>query len=434
MNELKQKYVNVLFNVSSSQKRLSQFLWVGQLALLIFVATLASWHIWRDWTDLDRLVNREANIRLETADHIRKWIVGFGGVYAPVSDIHHPNPYIPESVGRDVETTDGRKLTIANSISALNEIMGHDNRIEGAFIRFTGPDPLKKENLPDEWESEALKRLSAGEKRVSGYTAFEGKPYFRMMQPLTLTKKCYKCHDYKMPFALGDIVGGLDVNVDLTLYNEIRTSAIKSNAIRYAVIWLLGALALLLAGHRWKQFLQERDSLNHQLQELAIRDPLTGFLNRHQTEFIFENELARAKRDNTSLSVVIADIDKFKEINDTFGHPAGDEVLKTVSRTLSQLLRESDYLIRYGGDELMFILTSSPHADAMKKAAIINSKIAELVIAASEGDSISVTLSMGASTYPQHGDSQASLIKAADAALYIAKNEGRNRAVSASDI
>ncbi|MCG7904769.1 MAG: diguanylate cyclase [Candidatus Thiodiazotropha weberae] len=432
MDKSEQNSTEKQLKAANSIQRLKHFLWTAHVFWLTLIVALTGWHIWHDLAEIDRLVNREANIRLQTANHVRKWIVGFGGVYAPVSDVHKPNPYIPESVGRDVETLDGRQLTIANSIAALNSIMGKENRVVGAFIRFTGDEPLKPGNEPDEWESMALDKLRAGKKTVAGYTEFEGKSYYRMLQPLALKPKCYKCHSYSQ-YKLGDIVGGLGVHVDMEVYSDARSGIIRTHLISYFVMWLIGTLGILFTGKRWRHFLQRNDELQQQLQDLAIHDPLTGFLNRHQADLIFDNELARAKRNKSYLSILIADIDNFKNINDTYGHMAGDKVLEVISSELGHKLRESDYMIRYGGDELMFILTDSTHAESIKKAELIRSMISEHTVKLDENTSTHITLSIGAASYPEHGSTIKELIKAADVALYKAKKGGRNQVSSAED-
>jgi len=416
-----------------SGKAVKRSLLFIHLSWLCLILGLLGWSLWRDNLQIDRLVEREALVRLKSANNIRRWIVGFGGVYAPVSEAHRPNPLIPVSVGRDIETRDGLQLTIANSISALTHIMGKDNRVEGGFIRFTGPEPLKPENAPDPWETAAIKRLADGETLAGGFTELEGKPYYRLMQPLLLKPKCYKCHQYTS-FQLGDIVGGLGVNVDLAVYSGLRQEVLTSHFLNYLGIWAVGALGITFAGRRWQGFLREKDAYNQRLQELATHDQLTGFLNRHQLDVIFDHELARAKRQKTPLSILMVDIDNFKTINDRHGHPIGDKVLQSIAGDLEKTLRASDYVIRYGGDELLFLLPESDHRQSLKKAEAIRCRILAHTVAVNETDSVRITLSIGAATYPDHGLGQKELVQVADKAVYRAKHEGRNRTCSAASV
>lgn len=430
MDNIQTNTIEKLFQAPASLQRLKHFLWAVYTLWLLLILLLTVWHIWHDLEEIDTLVKREANIRLQTANHVRKWIVQFGGVYTPVNDVHQPNPYIPEHAGRDVKTADGRLLTISNSIAALNAIMGKDNRVVGAFIRFTGDAPLKPGNEPDQWESMALEKLKAGEKIAAGYSKFEGKSYYRMMQPLKLKPKCYKCHSYSQ-YKLGDIVGGLGIHVDMEVYSQARTSVIQTHIISYTIIWIMGSIGILFTGKNWQQFLHQKDTLQHQLQNLAVHDPLTGFLNRHQVEMIFDNEIARAKRNRSNLSILLVDVDNFKSINDTYGHQAGDAILKHLASDFKQSIRESDYLVRYGGDELLFILTDSSNHETLKKAESIRLKIADNPVLIDQEIKIQVTLSIGIATYPEHGETFNQLVSSADNALYGAKKNGRNRSCSA---
>lgn len=424
--------IEVLTSPESSSKVVKRFLLVTHLCWLALMLGLLSWSIWRDGLQLEQLVEREALVRLESANNIRRWIVGFGGVYAPVSEHHQPNPYIPESANRDIESTTGIQLTIANSISALSHIMGKENRVEGGYIRFTGPDPLKQSNLPDAWETGALRRLAAGEKLLGDFTELEDKPYYRLMQPLYLKPKCYKCHEYRS-FELGDIVGGLGVNVDLEVYSGLRHGMYRAHLINYLVIWVIGAVAIGFVGRRWRGFMAERDDYSRQLRELATHDSLTGFLNRHQLDVFFNKELARAKRNHGALSILMVDMDNFKTINDRYGHQAGDKVIKSIARQLQECTRASDYVVRYGGDEFLFLLPESDHARCLEKAEALRKRVASAPIRLDDQTEVRMSLSIGAASYPNHGSTRQELIEQADLAVYKAKQEGRNCACSADE-
>jgi len=160
------------------------------------------------------------------------------------------------------------------------------------------------------------------------------------------------------------------------------------------------------------------------LEILATQDPLTQCLNRRVFFKTFEAEISRARRYGHSLSCVMADIDHFKSINDQHGHLAGDEVLKAVSQTLRSLLRKSDLVCRYGGEEFCILL---PHisADNSVKAA----ERFRIAIESTDCSGIRVTASFGTSTLEPGIEEPEKLVDLADKALYQAKEEGRNRVV-----
>ena len=171
---------------------------------------------------------------------------------------------------------------------------------------------------------------------------------------------------------------------------------------------------------------EELRALQAQLREQAIRDPLTGLYNRRYLEETLRRELARAERDGHPLSIIMGDIDHFKQLNDTYGHPAGDEVLRTLGRLLQHHARSSDIPCRYGGEEFVVVLPDMPLEAVRERAELMRRDFAGLRIAFG-GAELIATLSIGVSGYPDHGKTADELIRAADLALYEAKRSGRNR-------
>ena len=170
----------------------------------------------------------------------------------------------------------------------------------------------------------------------------------------------------------------------------------------------------------------ELRTLQAQLREQATRDPLTGLYNRRYLEETLRRELDRAGREGHPLSILMVDVDHFKRLNDTYGHPAGDEVLRTLGRLLQHHARSSDIPCRYGGEEFLVVLPDMPLEAARKRAELVRQDFADLRIAFG-GTEIAATLSIGVSSYPGHGTTADELIRAADLALYDAKQSGRNR-------
>jgi diguanylate cyclase (GGDEF)-like protein/PAS domain S-box-containing protein len=170
----------------------------------------------------------------------------------------------------------------------------------------------------------------------------------------------------------------------------------------------------------------EVKALNDLLRNQAIRDPLTGLFNRRYLEETLERELEMAQRQGYEVSLIMGDIDHFKAINDTFGHQAGDEVLRRFSELIQLSSRASDVCCRYGGEEFLLVLPNVSEEIAAQRAEEIRLAIAQTPIRVGTTD-IRVTLSFGVATYPAHGDSAEILVAAVDAALYMAKSSGRNQ-------
>jgi diguanylate cyclase (GGDEF)-like protein len=170
------------------------------------------------------------------------------------------------------------------------------------------------------------------------------------------------------------------------------------------------------------------------LRLLATHDSLTGLLNRREFDRIIREEHERAKRFGRSYAVIILDIDHFKSINDTYGHPVGDEVLKQVAKRIRQQLRSIDRIARIGGEEFAVVLTEVDHVTASEVARRIVESMARSQVALSNETKLSVTISAGSASMPKNAADTVALVQMADKALYQAKTNGRNRAVPAVDL
>lgn len=166
--------------------------------------------------------------------------------------------------------------------------------------------------------------------------------------------------------------------------------------------------------------------LHLEMEMMAITDGLTGLLNHRRFQERLSGEFRRIERHPEPLSLVLADIDHFKKVNDTYGHPTGDEVLKKVAGILKRMVRDIDVVARYGGEEFALILVNTERDGAYKLSERIRKEIEKKSFSFS-GKKINVTMSLGIASYPRDGKLKEELISMADAALYQAKGEGRNR-------
>jgi len=171
--------------------------------------------------------------------------------------------------------------------------------------------------------------------------------------------------------------------------------------------------------------------LREALRSQSIKDPLTGLYNRRYLTEMLEREIRRAVRAEQSLGVLMLDLDHFKKFNDTYGHDAGDTVLREAASFLTKSIRVEDVVCRFGGEEFVVLLPTADLNAAHARGERIRSKIRELAVL-HQGQSLGmITVSVGVATLPQHGTSPKELLEAADAALYRAKREGRDRVVNA---
>jgi diguanylate cyclase (GGDEF)-like protein len=171
---------------------------------------------------------------------------------------------------------------------------------------------------------------------------------------------------------------------------------------------------------------------NERLQQESIRDPLTGLYNRRYLEDSLQRETRRAVRAGQTLSIIMFGLDHFKKFNDTYGHDAGDTVLRDTACLLSKSVRAEDVVCRFGGEEFVIILPLADFNTACARAQRICSQVREMKVS-HQGLSVGrIRVSGGVAALPEHGTAPAELLKAADAALYRAKKEGRDRIVGAA--
>ncbi|MEM9220413.1 MAG: diguanylate cyclase [Cyanobacteria bacterium P01_F01_bin.150] len=264
---------------------------------------------------------------------------------------------------------------------------------------------------------------------------------FRYAEPVLMEPSCVACHNRlpnspKKNWHVGDVRGILEISQPLNSAMLIAQDGLK---ITYGVLSSIVALAisgLFLIVERLRIVNQELEKKvadrTMALQRLANVDGLTQLANRRFFDETLDQEWRRARRQHLPLSLVLCDVDYFKKYNDTYGHQAGDQCLKSIANVLQQSIRRSGELAaRYGGEEFAIILPNVAAAEALNIASHIRTKIHQLDLYHSASLTNScVTISMGiGSIIPNARFSPDSLIKAADDALYQAKEEGRDRVV-----
>jgi two-component system, cell cycle response regulator len=169
------------------------------------------------------------------------------------------------------------------------------------------------------------------------------------------------------------------------------------------------------------------------VEEQATTDGLTGLVNHRTFQERFSSMLGRADRRTFAVSLLLTDIDHFKKVNDTYGHPTGDEVLRRVAVILKASARKIDIVARYGGEEFAIVLEGTDRAGALQLAERIRQEVAQQSFASPQG-AFQVTLSIGVAGYPEDARDKADIIARADQSLYAAKHGGRNRTVCYADI
>ena len=219
--------------------------------------------------------------------------------------------------------------------------------------------------------------------------------------------------------AQNDVIAGLDAGADDYVTKPFDPAELK-------VRLRTGKRILYLQ----EQLINAREALRDQ----ATHDRLTGLWNRAAILDLLHSELAHDARQGTPVALVMADLDNFKNINDTYGHPAGDEVLASVAKAMRDSVRRYDSVARYGGEEFLIVLPGCDRSNAVGHAERMRAAIARIAVETPKGK-IQPTMSLGVAVADSHAISDAfSLIQAADVALYQAKHGGKNRVEFATTV
>lgn len=244
-----------------------------------------------------------------------------------------------------------------------------------------------------------------------------------------MNKRCWhRARSRPVPFAV--IVGVISVTVSVLVtagvtvlaripasifWVNVGIGACVPTVVAPPIAWLVATLML------------EVDKAREIAERLAITDPLTGVFNRRQFLALAENEFARAARLRLPTAALLIDIDRFKSVNDVFGHAVGDEVIREVARVCTQQLRPYDIFARYGGEEFAVLLPETGRDAAVAAAERLRLAVTTVCLSVAPDKSVTPTISVGVATQNSSVSSLSLLLTVADFAMYKAKHAGRNR-------
>lgn len=352
----------------------------------------------------------------------RQWNAMLGGVYVKITDAQQPNPYldVPE---RDVTTTSGAELTLINPSYMTRQIHELGTELRGMRGHMSSLTPLRPQNTPDPWERKGLESFQTDSKAISEVQEMDGQPYMRMIEPLTVVEGCLRCHATQ-GYEVGDIIGGLSVSVPMAPFLKIQNAHLRNLLLWHISVWFIGIAIMTYGAYRFSDQLAKRRRIQDKMRQQALHDSLTGLPNRRLFFDRLEQALKRSRRGESQVALLYIDLDGFKEVNDSFGHDTGDELLKRVSKTLIGCIREGDSLARLGGDEFCAILS---HIESEDDASIVASRIVKALDVAFEIGACHchIGASIGISIAPTDGDTSATLLKNADTAMYEVKKHGK---------
>jgi diguanylate cyclase (GGDEF)-like protein len=352
----------------------------------------------------------------------RRWASENRGVYIPLTPTTPSTPPPPHASPREVEgASSGPGFTLVNPdymMRRVNELAKEAGKPQG---RVTSLRRLHPENTPDAWEEKALEALAHGRTGFSSIEMASGQPYLRLMQPIVTEISCLGCHE-EQAYRVGDLRGGISVAVPLAPLRQAARPLSLGLCWAHGLLWVLGLGGIMFGFNRLRED-------HNRIVALMFTDPLTGIANRRIFLESLGGAISFAQRHQAPLSIIMADLDHFKSVNDTFGHDAGDQVLQAFAILMVEDSRQEDLVARFGGEEFIMML---PGTDA-EEATVIGERLRrhweEMIFPDAH---IKVTASFGVSGY-QPGDTVASFIERADQALYEAKRLGRNQVIILED-
>ena len=264
-------------------------------------------------------------------------------------------------------------------------------------------------------KAESIKRFTEGCQRLLGLSAEDADHLLQNIHPQLMEVAAY------FDIAVGS--GNTYEDILSKVNEEIINITIANEAIKHH---------MTQAFDRERALSAKLEEANRNLKILASKDPLTGLFNRQFLNDLLEKEWFRSQRHGYPLSIIMADVDDFKMVNDKYGHQAGDAALKQIAEALSKCLRRNDYLARYGGEEFLFVLPQTDLKEACLAAERFRVAVHRLIISFNQEARLSVSISCGVSTaYPEKKyDNIDALIHRADQALYETKNSGKNKVIA----
>ncbi|GAB1393935.1 hypothetical protein MASR1M60_20990 [Rhodocyclaceae bacterium] len=402
---------------------------LAALAALAWTLALAGslvWNLRNSERQTMEMAYAEARAVRDKDMAFRRWGLRHSGVYVAVTEKEQPSPFLSHIPERDVTTTSGKQLTLRAPAIMVREMMDSYAEMRGVRGRIVGLRYLNPANAPDAWEKRQLEAFEMGEKsEVWEVADMNGEPNLRYLRGWHMEPGCVKCHAI-LGYKDGELRGATGVNLPLAPYYQ-RIEAVALNlGFSHAGIWLIGLIGIGWAGRQAQLRAIENQQAHEHIEYLAHHDSLTALDNRYSMGFRLEQALATVRRNAQPLAVLLIDMDRFKNINDTLGHQVGDKLLIEVARRLEASVRESDIVARLGGDEFIVVLTN---LDAARDVMSVGAKILETLGQPYPIDDqvLHTTPSIGISMFPEDGNDSETLLKHADTAMYHAKSAGRNR-------
>ena len=246
--------------------QMKRYVWVLAGVWTIVIAGSLIWHSFHTKQETLEVAQTQARVAYEKDIIYRRWNAGHGGVYVPVTKETQPNPYLSDVPERDITTPSGKALTLMNPAYMTRQAHELEKRKLGVRGHITSLNPIRPENAPDPWETEALRAFGRGETEINSVEEIQSKKYMRLMRPLITEKGCLKCHA-KQGYHEGDIRGGISVSIPMDPLLAFERKHILTFALIYGLLWIVGLSGIGLGTQRLMRTERERRRAEEALQK-----------------------------------------------------------------------------------------------------------------------------------------------------------------------
>jgi diguanylate cyclase (GGDEF)-like protein len=425
--------------------------------IILLVTTAIGFSLWFDYQNTVATINGDVLLKVRAtnnADFVYEGFISDLGELFVVSSRVPPNPNLPKDK-QEIVSRDGMRLIRLNPTYVTRLVHALEVNSEGMSRKIVSTEPTDMIDSADEWEASAIKDIESRkiDEKFEILKNDAGQHIVRYLSPFIIRESCTSCHT---GLKAGERYGGISVSLSYIPYlNTIKKTVIPIAGAHIA-IWLLMLLILIAFSNSVVTQLKKKNmaedvlldttaELNKEIeicnefenelresrkrfQELAQKDPLTNLYNRRRFFELAATEIKRMQRIGGVASLAMLDIDHFKRFNDTYGHIAGDNCLKTISAKIREIIREIDVVARYGGEEFVFLFPQTPGDYAFSVAERLRNGLSSAPIKLEDDRIVFVTVSIGFTEIDpesikelNHEEVIHAAIRDADIALYNAK-------------
>jgi len=393
------------------------------LVIFLFIIAISGYLFQHINTQMLERLREQAISYTGLIHYIKSWNTFYEYIYVEKKQGVESSEYLRKmGITPDVSTKDGRTFTIRNHAIVISEISKRSEQQDGVKFRITSLAPISSTNAPDAFERDGLVAFTSGRREFYQLINNQSQPLYRYMTPLYVEPSCLECHK-SSNYQLGNVIGAVSLSIPARQQVQeakwsrilIMLSALLSIGLFFAIVYLL----------TWR-LAKTLGIAQQQLKRMATTDELTGLNNRRQIMGRLDEEFQRSQRYDEPLCLISLDIDHFKNINDTYGHPIGDIVLQKVAERLHHAVRSYDVVGRVGGEEFLVVAPATGHSEALALSERIIVAISCKAVEGVPGE-VYVTASAGVAIVGPDDEQVEAVLKRADEALYRAKTNGRNQ-------